>query len=63
VLRRPPLRLRLVVDHVEAHDLRQKRVQLRVRRRVDGRLEQGHKDVFEHRLEVLDDALVAVHVV
>ena len=63
VLRRPSLGFGLVVHHVESDDELQKVVQRRVRRGVDGDLEEGLEDVVEHLLEVLHRALAAVDVV
>mmetsp|Transcript_12255 Transcript_12255/g.51590 ORF Transcript_12255/g.51590 Transcript_12255/m.51590 type:complete len:756 (-) Transcript_12255:852-3119(-) len=59
-LRGPSFGSALVVHHVEAHDCLQEHVQLRVRLRVDGHLEERVEDVVDHLLEILQRAVAVV---
>ena len=57
------LGLRLVVHTIEAGDLLQHEVKLRVRARINRNLEEGHEDVLEELAEGGQHALALVHAV
>mmetsp|Transcript_24890 Transcript_24890/g.63392 ORF Transcript_24890/g.63392 Transcript_24890/m.63392 type:complete len:255 (+) Transcript_24890:1386-2150(+) len=59
--RQRPLRFGLVVDGVEADDLLEQQVQLRVRRRVVAHLKKRHEDVVEHLAKRAQQPIGLIH--